>query len=283
MFDLSVLHRPTSPDEAVRLFGETEGNGLYVAGGTVVVPAGSPNLSYLVDLSAAGLDYIRRDAAHVVIGATVTVADLARSPEAGDPASGLLRHAALSVANHTVRNLATVGGNVGAWSYPTDLPVALLVLDAALVVQDASGRRELPLSDYFSKRGEVFRKGDLIVELRLSASFAGLTGGFDKIGRKKLDVAIVNAAAAMKVDGGRMTDIRVALGGGGAAPVRLPECESFLSANDISEDVFAEAGRVASSAVSARGDHRASAEYRTKVSAIAVKRALMRAAGLLPA
>lgn len=281
MLDLDVLHRPGSPADAVRLFDETEGRGLYVGGGTIVVPAGSPQLDFLVDLSAAGLDYVRSDSGDLVLGSTVTVATLARSAETREQASGLLCTAALSVANHGVRNLATVGGNVAAWSYPTDLPVALLVLDAVVAMENVSGRREMPLTEFLSKRGEAFKKGDLIVEFRIPAAYATLSAGFVKIGRKRLDVAVVNAAAALATDGAAITRAMVALGALGPAPTRLSECESFLSGKSASEDVFEEAGRIASSAVSPRTDHRASGDYRRKVSATAVKRALMRAAGLL--
>lgn len=282
MFDLSVLHRPASPEEAVSLFRETAGTGLYVGGGTVIVPAASAKLDFLVDLSSAGLSYVRSESGHLVLGATVTVAALAGSLEAGGMASGVMAAAALTVANHTVRNLATVGGNVAAWPYPTDLPVVFLVLGASLVVLGASGRREVSIEDFFLKRGEVFSKGDLVTELRIPIPDGDLGGGFDKIGRKRLDVAIANAAAAVLVEDGRIADARLAVGALGPAPRRLPECESFLVGKPVGEEAFAEAGRMAARAVTPRSDHRAGAAYRSKASAVAAKRALMRAAGLLP-
>jgi CO/xanthine dehydrogenase FAD-binding subunit len=281
VFDLKVLHRPESPEEAIRLFAETDGTGLYVGGGTVVVPAGSPKLSFLVDLSRVGLDYVRQDGG-LTLGATLTVADLARSREASGPASGLLRTAAMAVANHTVRNLATVGGNVAAWPYPTDLPAALLALNASLVIQSAAGRREQALHEFLGKKGDAFERGDLIVEIAVPEPPPGLVGGFEKIGRKRLDVSIVNAAAALTLRGGTMTDARVALGGGGVTPSRVAECEKLLEGSPVSEETLAEAGRVAQLSYSPRGDHRAGADYRKNVSAVAVKRALMRAVGLLP-
>ena len=50
MLDLRSLERPSSPEQAVRALLETEGTGMYVAGGTIIVPTGSPSLDYLVDL-----------------------------------------------------------------------------------------------------------------------------------------------------------------------------------------------------------------------------------------
>ncbi len=282
MFDLSVLHRPASAEEAVRLYGETEGTGLYVAGGTIVVPAGSSKLDFLVDLSSAGLSYVRSESGRLVLGATLTVAGLATSLEASGIASGAMPAAALSIANHTVRNLATVGGNVAAWPYPTDLPVVLLVLGAKLTILGPSGQREIPIEDYFQKRGDVFRKGDLITEIVVPIPSGDLRGGFEKVGRKRLDIAIANAAGTVLMDDGRIREARVAVGGMGPAPKRLPECEDLLKGKSATEESFAEAGRLVERAVEPRTDHRAGAEYRRKAAGAAAKRALMRAAGLLP-
>jgi CO/xanthine dehydrogenase FAD-binding subunit len=282
MFDLKVLHRPTSPGEAVRLFKETEGTGLYVAGGTVVVPAASPNLDFLVDLSEAGLSYVSSRSGRLVLGATVTAGSLGRSLEAGGIASGLLPAAALSIGNHTVRNLATVGGNIASWPYPTDLPVALLVMNASLTVLSGSGSREVALGDFLAKRGSVFQKGDLITEIAMPVPARGTSGGFEKIGRKRLDVAVVNAAAALRLEGRRIAEAAVAVGALGPAPARLAECEDYLRGKEVCEETLAEAGRMVSASVSPRSDHRAGAEYRKRAAGVAAKRAIMRAAGLLP-
>lgn len=278
MLDLRALLRPTDPVEAVRVYGETGGSGLYVAGGTVIVPAGSPNLDFLVDITSTGLDFVRAEHGHLSIGAATRVSDLHDSVEARAVASGVLCDAALSVANHTVRNLATVGGNVASWAFPSDLPPALMALDAEVAILDANGRREAKLVDFYGNRREVFRKGDLILEVRVPISSRGLTGGFAKIGRKKLDVAVVNAAAVLTVEDGVVGDARVALNGVGPAPVRAGDAESYLEGREAGPDAFGEAGRIAAAGISPRSDHRASAAYRSKIAAVAVERALARAA-----
>ncbi len=283
MFDLSVLHRPTSPEEAVRLFRETEGTGLYVGGGTVVVPAASSKLDFLVDLSAAGLSGISSESGHLVLGATVTISSLARSLEAGGIASGILHTASLSVANHTVRNLATVAGNVAAWPYPTDLPVAFLALDATLAVMSDAGEREIPIEDYFLRRGDVFSKGDLITRVSIPVPKGEVGGGFEKVGRKRLDIAIANAAATVRMDGGRIADARLAVGAMGPAPRRLPECEALLKDKVPTEKLLADVGRLVETTVEPRTDHRAGADYRRKAVGAAARRALTRATGLLGA
>lgn len=285
MLDLKAVHRPASPAEAVRLLADTEGRGLYVAGGTILVTAGSSHLDFLVDLTAAGLGGIRVEPARgapgaLVIGATTTVGELLRSPEAGRPASGLLHAAASHLANHTVRNLASVGGNVFAWHFPTDLPPAFLVLDATITVAGRTGERIVPIEHLYAKRREVFSVGDLIVDICVPAETPGLRGAFEKHGRKRLDVALVNCAAAVRVEGGRIAEARLALNGVGGTPARRRDVEAFLKGNEATPAVFEEAGRMVSASVAPKTDHRAGAEYRKRIAGVAAKRALMRAAGV---
>lgn len=287
MLDLREIRRPASAAEAVRLLAESEGSGLYVAGGTILVTSGSRRLGFLVDLTSAGLGGLRVDTAAgssgtLIIGATVTVGELLRATEAGRPAGGLLREATSWLANHTVRNLATVGGNLMAWHFPTDLPPALLVLDASVRVMGRSGERIVPIDRLYAARREVFARGDLIADVRVPAATPGLRGAFEKHGRKRLDVALVNCAAAVRLDGGRIAEARLALNGVGGPPARRPDIEAFLAGKEPSPAVFEEAGRMVSAAVTPRSDHRASAAYRTRLAGVAARRALARACGVLP-
>jgi len=284
MLDIKTLERPKSPEEAVRVFAEAEGGGLYVAGGTIVMPAASPNLNYLVDLTGTGLSYIREASGEagreIAIGAMTRVAELATDPLIGGAAGGLLRHAALAVATHTVRNRATVGGNLIVAGFPTDLPTALLALDASVVVQDAEGRRLVELEAFYERRSEVFRKGDLVVEIRVPLLDTRPSGAFEKIGRKRVDVAVVNCAVRLERSGARKRSARVALGGIGPSPVRLRSAEAILDGGGAGPGVFAEAAGLAAAELDPRSDHRASGDYRRKVAAVLVRRALKRAVGL---
>jgi carbon-monoxide dehydrogenase medium subunit len=285
MLDLQAVLRPASAAEAVQALAGTQGRGLYVAGGTIVVPV-APKLDFLVDLTAAGLGGIRaEDAAGgsgvLVLGATLTIGDLLRSPEAGRPPSGLLRQTAAGLANHTVRNLATVAGNLLAWSFPTDLPPALLVLDATLVVAGPAGRRTITLEDFYARRRDSFASGDLVVEVRVPETEPGLAGAFEKMGRKRLDVALVNAAAAVRLEDGRIADARLAMNGVGGPPRRFRDVEGFLAGKPAEPDLFAEVARMVSASAEPRPSHRAGADYLKKLAGIAARRALMRAAGLI--
>ncbi len=282
MLDLKNLYRPKSAEEAVRTLLETEGTGLYVAGGTIVVPTGSRSLDYLVDLTDAGLDYVRvedtPDGRALAIGAMTRIADLATSPELASPALRAIIEAAADMGTHTTRNRATVGGNVFAAHFPSDLPPAFLALGASVRLQGADGPREVSLEDFYARRSDVYRRGDLIVEIRVPAGQEGLASAFEKTGRTSVDVAIVSCAAAVAVSGGTIEMARVVLNGISAVPYVAADAEAYLAGKPPTEDLFREAGRLVSASVSPRGDHRASAEYRRKVAGVMTARALSRAA-----
>jgi carbon-monoxide dehydrogenase medium subunit len=283
VFDLKSLKRPTSPEEAVRDLLHTEGTGLYLAGGTIVVPAGSPGLDYLVDLSGAGLDYLRVEKGDVtggrvlVIGAMTRIADLLEEPALEVPPWRTIRDAAYWLATHTVRNQATVGGNITAAHFPSDLPPVFIVLDATVVLQGEQERREVPIADLYGRRAKVHRKGDLIVEVRVPEGPKGMVSAFEKTGRTRVDIAIVNCAVALNLTAGTIERARIALGGMGAVPFVADAAEAFLSGKAPLEGVFKKAGHLVSESVSPRSDHRASADYRRKIAGVLAERALAKA------
>lgn len=279
MFDLESLKRPTTPEEAVRDLLETDGTGQYLAGGTILVPTGSPSLDYLVDLTRLGLDRICIDSGDLVIGATVRVADLIESEELSGASLNAIRDAARTVGTHTVRNRATVGGNVFAAHFPSDLPTVFLALGATLRLQGEDGPRDVSLEDFYARRSEVYRRGDLIVEVRVASGHERFSTAFEKTGRTRVDVAIVNCAAAVAVSGGVIEEARVVLNGVTAVPFIAADAGALLEGKAISDEVFGEAGRLVSDGISARADHRASSEYRRKLAGVLATRALLKAVG----
>ncbi len=284
MLDLKAIHSARNAENAVRLLSEADGRGLYIAGGTVVVSVGSPNIDFLIDLSKAGLDYIRRwelqgeaRSDGVAVGAMVTVADLARSDEVATVDGGLLREAVSRLGSHTIRNRATVGGNIASWAYPADLPPAFLALDAVLVLRGVNGERSVTVGDFYSRRSEIHSKGDLIIEVRIPPIAAGARAAFEKMGRLNQDVAIASAAVVVACDGRTIREARIALGAVATVPFRALDAEAFLAGRECTGESLAEAARIAVSGVKPRGDRRASSEYRGRMAGVAVERALLRA------
>lgn len=280
MLRLKSYMKAATPSVARGLLMETDGNGLYLAGGTAVIPNASPHLDFVVDITSCGLSYVKEENSALAIGATTRVSEIMGSRACRDRAGGLLFSAASVLGTHTIRNLATVGGNIIAWNYPSDLPAAFLTLDASVRVLGASGMREMPLVDFYVRRREVFLRGDLIAALMIPPDRAGSSGAYEKLGRTKVDVAIVGCAAVVHVGDGKISEVRIALNGVGPIPVRATEAESFLAGEKAERSALDEAARLASESITPRSDFRASAGYRKTLTRVLVRRALSRAVGL---
>ncbi len=279
MSTLKQLIQPRSPEEAVRAYADAEGTTLYISGGTILVHAGAA-IDTAVDTCRIDAREISMESdGTLAIGACARIADLARSAAAAAVAGGLLARTARGVANHTIRNLATVGGNIVSWHFPTDLPPALLALDAVLRVVSVDGEREFPLESFYTRRREVFTRGDLITVVRVP-NVPLLTGAFHKVGRKRMDVAIASAAAAVGGRDSGALDVRLALGALGVAPLRAREAEEYLVENGLDAQTIRHAAVMAVDAACPRGDRRASADYRRSAAVAAAVRVLAEAAGL---
>jgi len=279
MSTITNLIRTSSPEEAVEAYTAGVGTTLYLSGGTILVHAGA-SIDTAVDICRIGADAISLEPdGTLVLGACTHIGDLARSPEAAGFAGGILATAARGIANHTIRNLATVGGNVVAWHFPTDLPPVLLALDATLQTMTREGARQFPLESFYASRSEVFTRGDLMTALRIPNADAH-RGAFHKVGRKRLDVAIASAAAVVGQREAGAPDVRLALGALGVAPSRARVAEGFLAEHGLSAQTVRDAAGMAVDAARPRGDRRASARYRRDAAIAAAVRVLTEASGL---
>ena len=148
-----------------------------------------------------------------------------RAPGSGCPAiNGENRmHAILGGSDHCIA------------TYPGDMAVALNVLDAQVEVTGRSGKRMVPIADFHKTPGNtpdvdtVLAPGDLITGIEIPASAAARRSHYLKVrDRASFEFALVSAAVALDVDAGVIRTARVAAGGVGTKPWRLPEVEAAL-------------------------------------------------------
>jgi carbon-monoxide dehydrogenase medium subunit len=213
----------------------------------------------------------------LTIGAGLTASELAESEEVRELVSALGVGAA-GLGSPLIRNLATLGGNLG-WARPAaDLPPPLLAYGARAVVQRRSGVRHVPLEEFFKGPGETVLQPDEIltgVEMEKPTGPAG--AGYIKLGkRKSLEISLVNVAAFVALDGkdGKILTARVALGAVAPTPIRAPSAEKALIGEHPSQELFARAGEEAAKDSRPIDDFRGSAEYRRAMVAVLTKRAL---------
>jgi carbon-monoxide dehydrogenase medium subunit len=278
MFDkVEAFYRPANVREALRLLQSGKGQARVVAGGTDVVVEGDDSVRFLIDITHAGLSYIRRRGTACVIGATTTMAELEASDVTQALAGGLLSRAARWCGSALVRNLATLGGNMANRSPAADMATPLLVLDAAVVMVDARGRRKLPLVEYLAGARTRRYAKSLLVEVVVPEPphGKGCRWSFQKLGRTAVDISLVNVAAGLQMDSrGRVKWARIALGSVAPTPMRASGAEQRMTGRILDQALLAEIGAEVAREVSPISDARASAEYRREICSVLTRRAL---------
>lgn len=131
---------------------------------------------------------------------------------------------------------AVLGAGHCIAAHASDLAVALVALDAAVELQGRSGRRAMPLDDFYRLPGDtphiatVLEPGELITAITVPASAAARRSHYLKVrDRASFEFALVSAAVALDLDGPRIRQARVALGGVGTKPWRVPRVEEALA------------------------------------------------------
>ncbi|HBE26096.1 MAG TPA: xanthine dehydrogenase family protein subunit M, partial [Ktedonobacter sp.] len=235
----------------------------------------------VVDIRRLGLNYIRVENGWLYIGAGATMRTVAQRVELQGLANGILARGAAVCGSPNIRNMATLAGNIASALPSADTPPALLALDAEVVLVGMRGERVVPLDSFFVGPAKSVRERDLIRELRIPlAGSNALRGGFYKIGRTAEDISMVNAAATLKIQDGKISMARLVLGAVAPVPLRVSRAEEALVGQAATEETFQRVAEIVRDEVRPITDHRATAEYRRRISAVATVRALRQAAGL---
>jgi aerobic carbon-monoxide dehydrogenase medium subunit len=257
-----------SVDEAVAALTEHGEDAKLLAGGHSLLPIMKLRLavpSVLIDISGIrDLSYVRVDGDEVAIGAGTRHHELERSAVAAAEVP-LLPHTAGRVGDPQVRHRGTLGGTVAHSDPASDLPTALLALGGTVVVQGPGGRREVPITEFWTGFFETALSPDeLVVELRVPRT--GTAGwGYEKFTRRENDWPIVAAAA---VQG------RVALANMGGSVLRATATEEALARGASIE----EAAALADQGTSPTADMHADQEYRRHLARLLTRRAMEKAA-----
>ena len=270
---------PQTLQEALEtLVGQTEGAQI-IAGGTDLIPRMrarmvAPHL--LVDLRLLGLDGIEIVEDQIHIGARTTHTEILQSAVLTEHCPALV-DSARDFAGPPVRNRGTIGGNLVNASPAADMAPPLLANDAVVAVAHVNGERLVPLVEFFTGPGQtVLAPNEILTEIRIPVMPPHTSSTFIKLGKRKaMAVAVVSVAARLTLDeSGRIAQARIALGSVAPIPMRAVQAEAMLEGQRPSEDLFAEAGQLASAASSPISDIRASGDYRKKMVAVLSRRAL---------
>jgi len=281
-------HNPKSIDEALILLDAyKDGDLVILAGGTDVVPRMNSRPeksgyfdSELLDLDKRtivyigdlGLDYVKAVGDCITIGAFTTMSELLDCDDLDKVP--VLKCAISQLAGLTVRNTATIGGNIMNASPAADTVPALIVMDACVVLASVDGERTVSIADLFVGAGQTCaKKNELLKEIIVPIKPG--KASFIKFGRRKSEtLSVVNGAAYAEFDDGVCRNAVVALGAVAPTPLRAKAVEDIVNGKALTEDVLEEAAECAAALSDPIDDKRGSGDYRKKMVKVLVKRAL---------
>ncbi len=266
----------TSLDHALAAWSERPG-AAYFAGGTDLLPqmrSGRRLPNRLIDLKRVpGLASIRDlDDGGVAIGAAVPLAVI-EAHQSVTSRFPLLTRCCGSIGAPPLRNRATMAGNLCNASPAADTAVALLALDAIVMVFGPAGSRSIPIATFFVAPGKTaLTPGELVTEVVLPGTAMGAQGSYLRLSRRRgMDLATVGVLVA-RTDTLGHTRHRVTLAAVAPTPLRVPEVEALLDRKGVG--AAREAAAIARAACSPITDIRGSAEYRREMVGVLTRRGI---------
>ena len=262
-----AFHAPDTLDALVSLRAQHPG-AMLLAGGTDLGLLASKERqrprTVLHTAHVGELRGIEESADALALGAAVTYTEALPFIDRLYPSfARLIRR----IGSRQIRNLGTIGGNVGNASPIGDTPPCLIALDATLRLSSPAGERDVAVEDFFlDYRKTDLRPGEVIRSITIPKLAAGQAFRTWKVSKRyDQDISAVIGAFRVTLDGGAVTEARIAFGGMAATPKRARAAEAALAAAGWSEAGAARAGAALARDYTPIGDHRASAAYRARV------------------
>lgn len=269
---------PETLEEALSILAERGDEVKILAGGQSLIPmmklrfARPPTLMDINRLPR--LDGLERTNGHISIGALVRHNDVVRSDVA--KANHTVASAAPWVADPIVRNLGTPAGSLAHHDPEGDWASVMLACGAEVVLTSTEGSRTVPVTEFLVDMFTTScQPNEMLTEIHVPAHSSRGGGNYQKLERKVGDYATVGVATCLELgDDGNIASAGIALTSVYAHNLKVSDAEAALVGNAPSDELFAEAGRIASEACDPASDTRGSAEYKRHVVDVFTQRGL---------
>ncbi len=274
--------KPRTLREAVDTLRRYGARASILAGGTDLVSLIAEDMAtpqLLVDIK--GLPALRRiefKNKTLTIGALTTFSELRDSPVVAKNFP-VIREMTGWLASVGIRNRATMVGNLCSAVPCCDSGAVLLVYDSTVLVEGPTGKRKVPLGNWFvGPRKTVMRRGEIATGVLIPLPKGKHAACFGKLRRSEGEDLAQASVTVLALESNKY---RISFGSVAPRPIRAPKIEALLEGNPLSDELIAKAVRLVPQEIAPITDIRASKEYRMLMVGVMLERALRAASARL--
>jgi carbon-monoxide dehydrogenase medium subunit len=271
-------HAPQSVANALKLLSDLGPEAKLLAGGHSLLPMMKLRFAeprHLIDLGRIpALRGIEQVGNQIHIGAMTTEHQLLNSKLLADKLP-LLVEGAGWIADPQVRYKGTIGGDISHGDPGNDQPALMLALDASFVLRGPKGERVVAADGFFlSLYTTLLQPDEILTQVRIPLPPAGSGGAYCKLKRKTGDFATAATAVMLRLQGGMVADVRIALTNAASTPLRARAAEDALRGKPVDAASLREASRLAMSICEPSADQRGDADYKRAMCGEMTRRAI---------
>ena len=241
---------------------------MMVAGGTDLMvqrPEEAAEMDPVLLYDRQELKGITTRDGHCIVGAGTTATDIMESDIMNAYFPNLKKYFKL-ISSEPIRNMGTLGGNMGNASPIADLVIFFLALNARLKLKNLKNdnEREVDLKSFFLDYKKLdLQLGEIIFEVSFPLPGKNSFFNFEKVSKRNtLDIASVNSAISLELDNDKITRAHLSLGGVAPVPKYLHQTGRFLTGRKPDTETVREAGKLLMQEISPISDIRGSKEYK---------------------
>lgn len=273
---------PATVTEALALLQRYGSDAKIMSGGHSLIPMIKLRLATperIIDISRIkGLSYIREEGGFLKIGALTREAQLEESDLIARKYP-IIHDATILIADPSVRNLATIGGNLAHGDAANDHPAVMLALRAEIGTTGQKGQRSIPIDEFFlGFFTTALQPDEILTEIRIPVPPAGSGGAYLKLERKVGDYATAGVGVQLSVGpDGICQSVGIALTNVSAAPMRAQRSEAALKGQKLTDDLIKQAAVMAAQDCDPNPDLRGSIDYKRSIVKTLTERAIKKA------